>query len=122
MLRVGAAALPAPFPLPAGAVTLGIRPEDLELADDGPLRGEVVAVEPLGAETILAVRLAGLEQDVLLRAGRGVITRLGAGIAARPLPDSLHLFDATDGRRIEGSVTAAPTSGRHTGMKDPRHG
>ena len=121
MVRVGAAALPAPFPVPAGAVTLGIRPEDLELADDGPLRGEVVAVEPLGAETILAVRLAGLEQDVLLRAGRGVVTRLGAGIAVRPLPDCLHFFDAANGRRIEGSLTAAPTSGRHAGMKDPRH-
>ncbi|MCC7283253.1 MAG: ABC transporter ATP-binding protein, partial [Acetobacteraceae bacterium] len=59
-LRLGEATLAAPFPLADGPVTLGIRPEDLLVAPDGPLAGEVVSVEPLGAETILALRLPGL--------------------------------------------------------------
>jgi len=100
-IRLGAATLLPSVALPAGSVMLGIRPEDLEPTADGPLRGEVTSVEPLGAETILGLRLAGIEQELLLRAGRGPVARLGEQLCVRPLPDSLHIFDASTGRRID---------------------
>ncbi|MCC7280895.1 MAG: TOBE domain-containing protein, partial [Acetobacteraceae bacterium] len=83
-------------------VTLGIRPEDLLVAPDGPLAGEVVSVEPLGAETILALRLPGLAADLLLRAGRDAPARLGERLALRADAASLHLFDAATGARLDG--------------------
>jgi multiple sugar transport system ATP-binding protein len=100
-IRIGGARLPAPFPLREGAVTLGIRPEDLELAEDGPIRGEVVALEALGAETILALRLPGMERELLVRAGRHAAAALGDRLALRAPLAALHLFDAGTGRRIE---------------------
>jgi len=100
-IRLGEASLPAPFALREGPLTLGVRPEDLELADDGALRGEVVAVEPLGAETILGLRLPGLERDLLVRAGRNALAGLGDVLALRVPAGALHLFDAASGGRIE---------------------
>jgi multiple sugar transport system ATP-binding protein len=100
-LLLGEAALPAPFPLREGAVTLGIRPEELEIAEEAVIRGEVVAVEPLGAETILGLRLPGVERELLLRAGRHATARLGERLGLRAAPAALHLFDSATGRRIE---------------------
>ncbi len=100
-IRLGGAVLPAPFPLPEGPVTIGIRPEDLEIADDGALRGEVVAVEPLGAETILGLRLPGVERDLLVRAGRNAAASLGDRLGLHAPPAALHVFEAASGRRIE---------------------
>jgi multiple sugar transport system ATP-binding protein len=99
-IRLGTVSLAAPFALPDGPVTLGIRPEDLEPAADGPLRGEVVAVEALGAETIVALRLPGLERDLLLRAGRGAAIALGDGLALHAPAAALHVFDAASGLRV----------------------
>ena len=46
---------------PGSAVTLGLRPEHLapvqDASDPGALWGEVVTVEPLGAETLVQVHL-----------------------------------------------------------------
>jgi multiple sugar transport system ATP-binding protein len=100
-LRVGEAVLPAPFAARPGAVTLGVRPEDLVACDGGLLRGEVMAVEPLGAETILGIRIAGVECEVLLRAGRTTPARLGDLIALDAPVAALHLFDPTTGLRID---------------------
>lgn len=100
-LRLGGAAIALPFALPEGRVTLGIRPEDLETADDGALRGEVVSVEPLGAETIVGLRLPGTERDLLLRAGRNATARIGETLGVHAAPDALHLFDSTTGLRLE---------------------
>jgi multiple sugar transport system ATP-binding protein len=100
-IRVGPAAIPAPMPLPDGAVTLGVRPEDLVIDAAGSLVGEVASVEPLGAETIIGVTVAGVEREVLVRAGRGVTARLGEGIALAAPAGALHVFDAATGRRID---------------------
>ena len=53
---------------PAAEATLALRPEHLHIVTgDTPLRGEVTLVEPLGAETIVHLRLPGGD-DVLVRA------------------------------------------------------
>jgi multiple sugar transport system ATP-binding protein len=82
-------------------VVFAIRPEDIRLTDDRPhAQGEVLAVEPLGAETIVRVRLQGVNGDVLLRAPRTVSASIGdtAPIAFDLL--AAHLFDPATTRRI----------------------
>lgn len=48
-----------------GAVTFGIRPEDISLDDNGPVTGEVFVVEPLGRDDLLDI-IVGTEHFLLL--------------------------------------------------------
>jgi ABC-type sugar transport system ATPase subunit len=41
----------------AGKVTMGIRPEDVTVSDEGQLNGEIFLVEPLGRDDMLDVRV-----------------------------------------------------------------
>ena len=52
----------------SGKVILGIRPEDISLAPDGELGGEIYVVEPMGREDLLDVRIAGKSFMVLAAA------------------------------------------------------
>jgi multiple sugar transport system ATP-binding protein len=90
-----------------GAVTLGVRPEDLLLAAGGePAVARVV--EPTGHESIVFFDVAGhtvvgrVGPDVLLKAGEPV--RLAFNIA------KLHFFDADDGRRLNAAAIPNPPS------------
>jgi multiple sugar transport system ATP-binding protein len=77
---------------------VGVRPEDVRLTDDGA-RAEIVAVEPLGAETHFVVRADDVELRVRAPGfdARGRGERVGVAIAeARAL-----FFDAEgEGRRV----------------------
>ena len=42
-----------------GSVTMGIRPEDIQVASDGEIKGEIFVVEPLGREDLLTVHIGG---------------------------------------------------------------
>jgi multiple sugar transport system ATP-binding protein len=103
VLRCGALALPAPSSSLPSAVDVGVRPEHLRVVDDGAAdgpflaRGELLAVEPLGAETHLTARVG----DERIRA------RLPGFVARRPgervtfsLDAPLHLFDHDTGARL----------------------
>ncbi len=81
---------------PAGAVTLGIRPEHVTLVDGGiPLAVELV--EPLGSETLVHGRMAdGTALLAKLPGAEPVGERVSVGLASA----GLHLFDAVSGRRI----------------------
>ena len=41
----------------AGAVVLGMRPEDIQISDEGDIAGEIFIVEPLGREDLIDVRV-----------------------------------------------------------------
>src|SRR5439155_1680839 len=86
--------------LEAGALTLGIRPEDIYEAPPAELRStagampvRVVAVEPLGAETLVVLRLASSNTEVIARVGRD--SRFVAGETSTIFLDlaRVHLFD-----------------------------
>ena len=82
-----------------GAVTVGIRPEDLTLASDGGLlRGTVTVAEPLGADTLLYVDVDGTEV-VASGPGRNA-PGPGEVVALSPDPQAIHVFDATSGAAI----------------------
>jgi ABC-type sugar transport system ATPase subunit len=99
-IRVADAALPVPPVIrqrlngngsSVDHVLLGIRPEDILPAPDGPLAGEVDLVEPLGREDLLSVRVGATLINVLAPA----TTRFTAGsqVRLRPDPERMHLFD-----------------------------
>jgi multiple sugar transport system ATP-binding protein len=80
-------------------VTLGLRPEHLQPADEG-LPGRIAVVEPTGAETYVVVRLdaGGREVTAVVRDRRPL--RPGEPIRLRAERGMAHLFDRTTGRRL----------------------
>ena len=88
--------VPAPGTQGGGAVTLGVRPEHVMLAERGmPVAVELV--EPLGSETLVHGRLA--DGAALLCKLPGAV-EVGENIAVAFDPAALHLFDAQTGRRL----------------------
>jgi multiple sugar transport system ATP-binding protein len=82
-------------------VSYGVRPEHLAVVQTGSagsVPGEVVVVEPTGAETELLVR-SGTSQISVISHGRASISP-GDQIALRVAPGSVHLFDEKSGSRI----------------------
>jgi multiple sugar transport system ATP-binding protein len=78
-------------------VTVGIRPEHFEIAASD-LSGEVLTIEPTGAETQVLVKLAG--SDVLASFRDRFAVAPGETITLLPQADKIHLFDAASGLRI----------------------
>jgi len=85
-------------PSAAGAKTLGVRPEHIAVAEDGPFSGTVKVVEQLGSVSYLYVEAAGgaaitIEQRRLTPARPGDVVRFTLE------GPHLHLFDAA-GQRL----------------------
>jgi multiple sugar transport system ATP-binding protein len=101
VFRHGSGELPVPEVPARGPVTLGFRPEHVELAGPGDgLAGEIYVVEPLGNETLVTVR-AG-DALVNVRAGADFARPVGEACALRPQPQQVHVFDRESGRRYQG--------------------
>jgi sn-glycerol 3-phosphate transport system ATP-binding protein len=93
--------LPRPTTAPAGAaVALGVRPEHLHPASDGPLQFQVELAEPLGADTLLHGRFGTGHELVTVRQGGHVIARPGENRHFKAEPGHLHLFDSQTGKRF----------------------
>ncbi|WP_426753899.1 ABC transporter ATP-binding protein [Myxococcus sp. Y35] len=84
--------LPCPTDVPAGQsrVLLGLRPQDLRVAPQGPLVGTVDAVERLGFDGYAFVTTeAG---PVAARFDKGVTVAVGDKVHLAPVSDALHVF------------------------------
>jgi multiple sugar transport system ATP-binding protein len=82
---------------PEGApLTIGIRPEQIQIADDG-VPATVTALEPTGAETVMVAEVAGTPVTVVTR--ERVALRPGDPVRLRMLPAHQLAFDA-EGRRL----------------------
>ena len=79
-------------------LTLGIRPEHLQMADAG-LAGEVLVVEPLGMMTQVVVKAAGTHVELMVLERTDIAP--GAKVKLAINPTYVHTFDRTNGRRIE---------------------
>ena len=99
---VGKCVLPVPRPTgEAGrAVTVGLRPEHLELAGDGTLPLTVELLERLGADTIVHGRLSGDGLLLTARAAGTINPPLGEVLRFAVRPEHIHLFDQATGARI----------------------
>jgi sn-glycerol 3-phosphate transport system ATP-binding protein len=84
---------------PGRKVTIGLRPENLELADDGPILVKTELLERLGADTIVHGRL-GDGTTLTARAPGALALHLGEPIRLAIAPGHIHLFDTETGRRI----------------------
>ena len=100
----GVAALDTLLPVaggPAAAagrpVVYGVRPEHLDLADEG-VAATVAVVEPTGAETMVYFR-AGERELVAIFRDRHELAP-GQPVRLRPRADKAHLFDPQGGRRL----------------------
>jgi multiple sugar transport system ATP-binding protein len=106
--------VPVPVPGANGRseIVLGLRPESLELADEG-LPAEVEVVEELGADAFAfcVAELGGERTKLVARVeARGAPAR-GERVALRPRPAEAHLFDSGTGDRLVSSPSGAAVSG-----------
>ncbi|WP_040226063.1 ABC transporter ATP-binding protein [Bhargavaea cecembensis] len=88
-----------------GAVTMGIRPENITLEPPGmsgeslvPVESEVIVSELTGAETLLYSKLG--EQDLIARIDSGLDLRMGDKVNLAYDMELAHFFDAADGARL----------------------
>ena len=84
---------------PGAGLQLGIRPEDIELCDDGGIAAELVSADYLGADTIITARIGA--QTLLVRVPGRVRIADGERAALSWASGAVHLFDATSGRRAQ---------------------
>lgn len=93
----------ADFELPkdtavSGPVRVGIRPQHLKVVDSAAaLRGQVVAFEPLGGETLIHCDAMG--QRIIASVDGHTQVALGANIGLAPSLEQLHFFDPDTGVR-----------------------
>jgi multiple sugar transport system ATP-binding protein len=79
------------------AVTCGVRPENLVIADDGA-EGIVQVVEPTGAEIQVVAKLG--DEDIIAVFRERHQFKPGDKIRLKPDPRLAHLFDAETGKRL----------------------
>mgnify|MGYP000206368588 CR=1 FL=1 len=84
----------------SGAVTLGFRAEDANLAEaNGQIEAPIYTVELLGEATMLSMRVAG--ELVSIKVGKDYRAEIGE-LARIAIPASAcHIFDQSSGARIE---------------------
>jgi multiple sugar transport system ATP-binding protein len=80
-------------------VTVGLRPEHLVPAADGPIRGIVALVERLGSESHVHLDVDGLSRPLVVST-KEAPPAPGSGWAITPARGAVHVF-GTDGARID---------------------
>ena len=99
-LAVGEAAAAAVRKHKGKPLTVGVRPRGLSpvpQAEPSAISGQVDLIEPMGAETLLHLRIG--EQDLRVVASRRLRPSSGETLHIAPQPGQLHLFDP-EGERI----------------------
>ena len=84
-------ALPARLKTSVRKVILGIRPEDIEVRDDGEISGEAYVIEPLGSETLLSIKTG--ENTFMLKIKPDLEVKVGDKLSLRLNDKKIHLFD-----------------------------
>ena len=86
---------------PEGPIKLGIRPEHLVQNETGPLQANIHMSEPLGANTLLHGRLAGMDNVIITVSLQGVhhVEDKSKAINFSVDPENIHLFDSDTGQR-----------------------
>ncbi|WAZ21734.1 ABC transporter ATP-binding protein [Streptomyces cinnabarinus] len=82
---------------PGHEVTVGIRPEDLELSGQDGLPARVVAHEPLLEAGIATVALDGVDQPLVVLTGPEARLAHGERVHVRADTARIHVFDARTG-------------------------
>jgi len=92
----------APVEFADANVQVGVRPHDLKVGETGAaglsVSGTVVAVEPLGSETLVHIDVAGTV--VVASAPGRVVPAVGSATTAHAEAGSLYLFDSATERAL----------------------
>ena len=99
-----------PAAMRGAEVHLGVRPEDLRLADGGEalLEGRVTLVEPLGEVTLVYVDIGGGAEPVVAKLPGAVRLERGTTVCLAADPAALRLFGPEgEAVRAERRVAAA---------------
>ena len=79
----------------------GVRPHDVVLSDDGPIRATVEIVEPRGHDTVVHARVDGSRDPaVLVVIPNNAMIQTGTEIRLAARQDRLHPFDRDTGERL----------------------
>ncbi len=106
-IALPAKAVPELGPYAGSSVIVGVRPEDIY--EDAPagfgaslaqIPARVIAVEPLGAETLLMLALADSDEEVVAQVGRQTGLRSGDATTIAVDTAALHLFDSATNKAI----------------------
>jgi multiple sugar transport system ATP-binding protein len=81
-----------------GELTVGLRPEGISIVADGH-PAEVIAVEPLGSEVIVDVRMG--THSLKIRAAPDVRPAPGSSVGLRAEPAAVRLFDRSSGAALQ---------------------
>jgi multiple sugar transport system ATP-binding protein len=82
-------------------VVLGVRPEDLRLADQGGVTATVVVVEALGYESHVACRLPDGQLVIVRQRAEADAPAPEETVHLIALPEVLHVFDPATGNRVD---------------------
>ena len=87
-------------------VTVGVRPEDLEVTKGKGIAVEVDVVEELGADGYLFGRASvnGVEHEIVVRVDGRVHPMRGDKITVAPTPKHVHVFDSETEQRLSKPV------------------
>ena len=86
--------------LTSAAVTIGVRPNDLDIGTSGGLDATVEFVEELGSEAFLYCVTRNNGHEVVARTDGLSSLRAGDQVSLVPKPTGVHLFDAETGARL----------------------
>ena len=84
--------------LPEGEYLLGVRPEHIQLADQGAVRGEVYGSEYLGTTQIVTINTAHGQVRARLSSDR--LLKTGERLSLNLRPEKLSIFARSSGRAI----------------------
>jgi multiple sugar transport system ATP-binding protein len=100
-------------------LTIGLRPEDLHLAEAGPgtLSAHVEAVEPVGNEAFLDLHCGGF--DLIVRLPPHDLPKVGDTVHLGHVPAHMHYFDPASERRLYGDAPAVPAARSETAVQAP---
>ncbi|MFT3709211.1 MAG: sn-glycerol-3-phosphate ABC transporter ATP-binding protein UgpC [Archangium sp.] len=80
-----------------GPFKLGLRPQDLRLSAEGPIRGEVEAVERLGFDGYAFLKT---EAGPVAARFENVDVQVGQTVAVKPIGDALYVFSGDGARAL----------------------
>jgi len=90
--------------MPSGADLIGLRPEDLSLApaaeDEISLSGQLMLLEPAGAESHLHLSFTGIKDRIVARLPHVPDVQEGSHLTFSIKRDKLHPFDQATGKRV----------------------
>ena len=78
--------------------TVGIRPEHIQVTDDGPWEAQVLSMEYLGSDSVLACSLG--QQQVAVQMAGNPGFKPGQKLRLSFAAEALHFFEAESGKRM----------------------